>query len=60
MSGFSIVWHRPFELVVIALSHVKEWISTHSFGYYAIAILAVIWVNHIISQFVHLSLPSVA
>jgi hypothetical protein len=59
MSPLSIAWESPFEMLVIAMSHVKEWISTHSFGYYALAILAVMWANHIISQFVNLCLPSV-
>lgn len=32
--------------------NVKEWWATHSFGYYALAILAVLWANHIIVQLV--------
>lgn len=48
----SIPWDQPSQLASTLVYNVKEWWAAHSFGYYALAILAVLWANHIIVQLV--------
>jgi hypothetical protein len=53
MSWISAIhWDQPSQVATALVSNVKEWWSTHSFGYYALAILTVLWANYIIGQLV--------
>src|SRR5208282_135492 len=55
-----IPWEKPSHFATSAISHAKEWYSTHSFGQYALAILAVVWIVHIVNQLVYTPLLMIA
>lgn len=53
---FEMSRDNRYEIVGMALSHFKQWISTQSFGHYALAVILAMWIKHIISQLVSVSL----
>jgi hypothetical protein len=53
MSWISEVpWEQPTKVASLALEHVREWYASRPFGQYALVILAVFWIGHIVSQLV--------
>ena len=48
-----VPWAQPSQFATTAISHVKEWYSTHSIGQSILSVLAVIWIVHIVSQLVY-------